>query len=108
MENPFELLIEKIDRLEKAVERLSASSNINDASSNRNDEFMNIEQVANFVGLSKDTIYGLTHKKLIPHFKTGKKLYFNKAEIADWISSKRVKTNQEINQILDSACLEIH
>ena len=78
------------------------------APTTKNDEFLNIEQVASFVGLSKDTIYGLTHKKLIPHFKTGKKLYFNKAEIADWISSKRVKTNQEINQILDSACLEIH
>src|SRR6478609_7930261 len=106
MENPFELLIEKIDRLEKAIEKLSASAT-SDVSPSRNDEFMNIEQVANFVGLSKDTIYGLTHKKLIPHFKTGKKLYFNKAEVSDWISSKRVKTNQEINQ-MNNSYLEIH
>ena len=101
MENPFELLLEKIDRLERAIEKLNTSMNNNESSTNKNDEFMNIEQVATFVGLSKDTIYGLTHKKLIPHFKTGKKLYFNKAEIANWISSKRVKTNQEMEQIAE-------
>lgn len=52
MKNPFEIILEKLNNIEKAIEKLNTTSN---------NDFMNIEQAASFVGLSKATVYGLTH-----------------------------------------------
>lgn len=94
MENPFEIILEKLNSIEKAIEKLNAVSN-------DEQEFMNLEQVSSFIGLAKPTVYGLTHKRKIPHFKAGKRLYFKKSDIMNWITSSKVKTKQEINQMVD-------
>jgi excisionase family DNA binding protein len=94
MENPFEIILEKLNSIEKAIDKLNTQPNSDDV-------FMNIEQVASFVGLSKATIYGLTHERSIPHFKTGKRLYFKKSEIVNWITTSKVNTKQELNQLAD-------
>ncbi|SDH32567.1 transcriptional regulator, AlpA family [Flavobacterium omnivorum] len=94
MENLFEIILEKLNNIEKAIEKLNTSSN-------NDDDFMNIEQVASFVGLSKATVYGLILQRKIPHFKVGKRLYFKKSEIVNWIISSKVKTEQEVNQLAD-------
>ena len=93
MENPFEIILEKLNSIEKAIEKLKAPSN--------DDDFMTIEQVSSFVGLTKTTIYGLTHERKIPHFKASKRLYFKKSDIVKWITSGKVKTKQELNQMAD-------
>jgi hypothetical protein len=54
MENPFEIILEKLNSIEKAIEKLNTKSN-------SDDDFMITEQVASFVGLSIATVYGLTH-----------------------------------------------
>jgi excisionase family DNA binding protein len=92
MENPFEIILEKLNSIEKAIEKLNTVS-IEDQ------EFMNIEQVSSFIGLAKPTVYGLIHDRKIPHFKAGKRLLFKKSEVVDWITSTRVKTKQEIEQM---------
>jgi excisionase family DNA binding protein len=94
MENPFEIILKKLNSIEKAIEKLNTKSN-------SDDDFMNTEQVASFVGLSKATIYGLTHQHKIPFFKVGKRLYFKKSEVVNWITSTKVKTKQGVNQLAD-------
>lgn len=94
MENPFEIILEKLNNIEKAIEKLNTASN-------SDDDFMNIEKVASFVDLSKTTIYGLTHQRKIPHFKVGKRLHFKKSDSITWITNTRVSTKQEINQLAD-------
>jgi len=37
-----------------------------------------IQEVMEITGLAKQTIYGLSHKKAIPHFKHCRKLHFKK------------------------------
>jgi excisionase family DNA binding protein len=91
MENPFEIILEKLNSIEKAIEKLKTASN-------EDEDFMTIEQVSSFVGLSKATIYGLTHERKIPYFKASKRLYFKKSDVVNWITSKRVKSKQEIEQ----------
>lgn len=95
MENPFEIILEKLKSIENAIEKLNTVSNTDD-------DFMNIEQVASFIGLSKATIYGLTHERSIPHFKTGKRLYFKKSDIVNWITSTKIRTKQELNERADN------
>lgn len=70
MEDPFKIILERLDRIERALEKLNSASSTND------NELMNVQQVAKYISLAVATIYGLVHSKSIPHFKTGKRLYF--------------------------------
>ena len=51
-------------------------------------EFIGIEEAMVFLGLAKQTIYGLTSKGDIPHYKQHK-LYFKPSELTAWIESGR-------------------
>ena len=59
------------------------------------DEFMNIDELSNFISMTKGSIYGLVHKNTIPYHKKGK-LYFLKSEIMDWIKSGKQETNASL------------
>jgi len=60
------------------------------------DKLLNIKQAAEMLSLSVPTIYGLVHRAEIPVSKRGKRLYFSKAELTQWIKDGRKKTNTEI------------
>ena len=61
-------------------------------------EILNIQQAAEFLKLKKTTLYEKTSRKQIPHFKKGNKLYFNLAELQDWIKAGKVKTHEDIER----------
>ena len=60
------------------------------------DEIMTIKQVSELLQLSVQTIYGKTSGRIIPHFKKGKKLYFKREEIFEWIAQDKRKTKDEL------------
>ena len=62
------------------------------------DELLTITQAAKFLNLSVPTIYGKVSRKDIPVNKQGKRLYFYKSELADWVKAGRKKTISEIRQ----------
>lgn len=57
---------------------------------------LGIAEAAALLKLKITTLYEKTSKKLIPHFKRGNKLYFNRADLEDWIKRGKVTTNAEI------------
>jgi excisionase family DNA binding protein len=60
------------------------------------DEFLNVQQVSDLLGLALATIYTLTCRKKIPYLKKGKKLYFKRSEIEAWLNSgKKAIGNEE-------------
>lgn len=61
-------------------------------------EILTITDASELLNLAKPTIYGLTSKGEIPYFKKGKKLYFKRSELLDWLNGGRHKTNAEIEQ----------
>lgn len=61
-------------------------------------ETLNINELAEYTGLSKSTIYKLTCSNGIPHYKKAKHLYFDKAEINNWLKSNRIKTNLDLDK----------
>ncbi|MEJ7692291.1 helix-turn-helix domain-containing protein [Daejeonella sp.] len=63
-----------------------------------NEELFNITKAAEFLNLSVATLYGKVCRKEIPVNKQGKRLYFYKAELADWIKSGRKKTITELRE----------
>ena len=46
---------------------------------------MNVNELAEYISYAKPTIYQYVHKKTIPYYKKGKKLFFKKAEIDEWL-----------------------
>lgn len=66
------------------------------------DQLLTIQQVADFLSLSIPTIYGLVSKSEIPCMKKGKRLYFSKDEITNWIKAGRKKTLAEIDAETDA------
>lgn len=57
---------------------------------------LNVREAAAFLKLKITTLYEKTSRKIIPHFKKGNKLYFNKEDLEEWIKSGKVNTRQEV------------
>lgn len=54
------------------------------------------EFASRITGKAVPTIYDLVHKRLIPHSKNGKDLYFSKSELLEWLKAGKRKTQTEI------------
>lgn len=93
MENPFELILERLDRIEKAIEKLNTTGPVAPANTP-----MDIKDLAEYLKMSVSAIYKLTSSSEIPHYKSGKRLYFKKEDINEWIFSRRIKTNDDIEK----------
>ena len=52
---------------------------------------------AEYLGISKSYLYKLTSGGKIPHYKPfGKKIYFDKVMLDDWVYQNPVKSNAQI------------
>jgi excisionase family DNA binding protein len=49
-----------------------------------------------FLNLAKPTLHALTSKRKIPFIKKGKKLYFKKMDLEEWLNEGKKKTVSEI------------
>tara|TARA_R110002074_G_scaffold310483_1_gene481346 strand:- start:3668 stop:3985 length:318 start_codon:yes stop_codon:yes gene_type:complete len=90
MENSFEIINQRLIRIESLLENLS--SNIKGGYP----EIMSLQQLADYLDVSKSSIYKMTSSNKIPHSKRGKKLYFNKEEITYWALENKVLTQEEL------------
>ncbi|GAL65851.1 helix-turn-helix domain-containing protein [Jejuia pallidilutea] len=98
MENPFEIINERLDRIEKLLQNIYATKDAK-AKGVIIPEIMNVKEVANYLSITPSAIYKLTSTKEIPHSKRGKRLYFQKAEINDWIVKHKQYTNDDIERM---------
>jgi excisionase family DNA binding protein len=57
---------------------------------------LNIDEASKFTGIPKNTIYGYTYRRLIPHQKIGRSLRFNRDELLAWMQENKRKTKKEI------------
>lgn len=60
-------------------------------------EVLTVEEAAVFTGYTTKGIYTMTSEKRIPHYKKNSKLYFRKQELVEWMTQRKVLTNDEIN-----------
>lgn len=103
MENPFELILERLAVIENLLRTSTKNDNL--ADKEKNTEIFNIYQAAEYVSLSKATIYSKTASREIPHFKKGKRLYFKKSELEVWMTGQRILTLSEIENQADEYLL---
>lgn len=95
MENPFETLTNKLNNIESLLLELT-STRTND-SVDESGDLMTIEALASYLHLSKATIYGKVSRKEIPYMKRGKRLYFDKQAINQYLQNGMVKSDAELN-----------
>lgn len=67
---------------------------------------LTLEDVSLLYGYSKSTLYKMTSAKNIPHYRKGKVLFFDKAELDAWAKECRVNTQTEAEQAALAYCLD--
>ncbi len=96
MENPFELILDRLTRIENLLSNQRTKEPIGYPKPEPG--LLTIDQAAEFLCLSKSTIYKMTAERTIPHFKLSKRVYFKPQDLEDWVSKYKVKTVREIEQ----------
>lgn len=87
--------------LNRIEQRLQA---LEDMLAHTTDEVMGVDAVCASTGLSKSAVYQKTCSRNgeppeLPHYKQGKRLYFRRSEITEWLTQRRVKGRAEIEGI---------
>jgi excisionase family DNA binding protein len=60
---------------------------------------LTLKEAAKFLNLSQSHIYKLTSERKIPHFKpNGKKIYFDKSELVQWLKRNPARTQGETEE----------
>lgn len=68
----------------------------------KDDKLLSVAEAANLLDLSVPTIYGYVQRQEIPVNKRGKRLYFSKQELTEWVKAGRKKTVSEIEAEAES------
>ena len=62
-------------------------------------EVLTLEEAAVFMGISKSSLYKMTHKHELPFYRpNGKLIYFEKAELLKWMRQVRSMSEDEIRE----------
>lgn len=100
LSNPlFTLTIKEYIELTKQIYReISGELSSNSIMPFRNEgkEILLTQEAADFLNITKSTLYKLNFERKIPYMKRGKRVYYKRAEIIEWLNEGRVKTNDEI------------
>ncbi len=69
-----------------------------------NKDTLDINEAATYTNYSKGYIYHLTHERRIPHYKRGKKVYFDKKRLDEWLKLQPVKSEEELESDAQTWC----
>ncbi len=102
MENPFNLIEQKLDTIEEKLDSLIQSIDNPKDSSNLSPTWITSKQLAQHLGLSIATITKLRGQK-IPYYKIGGRILFKKQEIDEFLEKTRHKSGGEyLNEYLSN------
>ncbi|MCC8361002.1 helix-turn-helix domain-containing protein [Salinimicrobium sediminilitoris] len=93
MENPFELILKKLESIEKQIADLQDQQR-----KKAEDKLMDIDELTKYIHYKKSSIYGLVQDKKIPYFKAAGRLHFRKNDIDKWLNESRRPTTKELEQ----------
>lgn len=99
MSNPFETIDSRLTTIESLLLDIKHQRNDIVAKKVDEDEILTVRQVSEFLNLAIPTIYSLTSSRTLPHSKRGKKLYFSKVDLTNWIKSGKRSSVREIQEL---------
>lgn len=65
-------------------------------------DLLTTKDAAKFLNLSVPTLYSKVNRREIPHMKQGKRLYFSRIELTDYIKSGKVLSDKEVEENADN------
>lgn len=84
----MEIIIQKLNELELIIKRQP----------NLSKEVLTLEEAAEYLQLSKSCLYKMTSNKEISHYVPGgKKIYFRRSELDDWVFNSKVSSVNELD-----------
>ena len=85
-----------------AVREAFAEYNKKVAPMEHTEDMISAEDAAKFLDIKISTLYFKTHMKEIPFMKKGKKIYFSRKELAQWVAEGRQYTRLETARLAES------
>ena len=76
--------------------------------SNRDDplsRFLDVQTIADYLGIKASTLYSMVEGKKLPHYKVGRLIRFKRSEIDEWMAGQReavVDVKMEAKRVLRS------
>ena len=87
-----ETLLFKVETFEHRIEVLENTLNVAK-------EVLTLEEAALFMGISKSSLYKMTHRHELPFFRpNGKLIYFEKTELLKWMRQNRNMSEAETKE----------
>jgi excisionase family DNA binding protein len=83
-------LFEKVEHIEKMLQKFELKVI-------EENQLLNVSEAADFLKISTASLYTKVSRKEIPVSKPGKRLYFVKAELQEWVKLGQRKTSAEIS-----------
>lgn len=84
--------------VKEALQEHEKSKNSDSSRDSQEKQILTIDQAAEFLSLSSNTLYGYVHKRIIPFIKKRKKLYFFKSALQNWLIEGVQKTKEELGE----------
>ena len=97
MNNPFEVIEERLNAIEALLLSLGERSQ-EQSEQTVKEELFDVQEAANFLKLTPDTIYTKVSRGELPVMKRGKRLYFSSTELLAYLKEGRKKTVSETDR----------
>jgi predicted DNA-binding transcriptional regulator AlpA len=94
----FDQLPEAVTKMQEKLDNIEQLLLQRQEQALEQDEIMPVAKAAIFLDLAVPTVYSKVCRKELPVHKRGKRLYFYRSELTEWIRSGRKKTADEIRE----------
>jgi excisionase family DNA binding protein len=92
----FDKLPEVIQQLFEKVERIETMLSETLLQKTSDDKFLVVQDAAEYLNITVAALYSMASRRQIPVNKPGKRLYFSKTDLDEWIKAGKLKTTDEI------------
>jgi len=107
MDNYFQEIDSKINAIQAQLLKIQESLASTRQIFKPEDDIISIQEACTITHNAIGNMYILTSKSLIPHMKRGKRLYFSRTELINWIKEGKKKTIKEIDEETDQNLIKI-
>lgn len=94
MENPFELLDQRLRAIEDKIDGLIQKTNNQEKPSDLSTSWVTTKQLAKHLGISTAAITNMRGSK-IPYYKIGGRILFKREEVDEYIQKSRYMSGRE-------------
>lgn len=91
----LQLTSSELETVVQNAVRKAMTSQTSSVERNEN-SFLTVAEAATYLNLAKQTLYGYTSQRVIPFVKRGKKLFFQREALENWLLEGKKQTQAEI------------